>query len=62
MLEVTKRAPQRAIMQLGAAFRNFFAKRAKYPVFRRKGVHDRFSISNDQFSVEGSRIRLPRLG
>jgi putative transposase len=62
MLEVTKCAPQLAIVQLGAAFRNFFAKRAKYPIFRRKGVHDRFSISNDQFSVEGARIRIPNLG
>jgi putative transposase len=62
MLEVSKCAPQLAIVQLGEAFRNFFAKRAKYPVFRRKGVHDRFSISNDQFSVEGARIRIPNLG
>jgi putative transposase len=62
MLEVTKCAPQLAIMQLGAAFRNFFAKRANYPTFRKKGVHDRFSISNDQFSVKDRRIRLPHLG
>jgi putative transposase len=62
MLEVTKCAPQLAIMQLGVAFKNFFAGRAKYPAFRKKGVHDRFSISNDQFDVEGSRIRIPNLG
>jgi putative transposase len=62
MLEVTKNAPQMAIIQLGAAFQNFFAGRAKYPKFRKKGVHDRFSLSNDQFSVEGSRIRIPHLG
>jgi putative transposase len=47
MLEVTKCAPQLAIVQLGKAFQNFFAGRAKYPKFRRKGVRDRFSISND---------------
>ena len=47
MLEVTKCAPQLAIMQLGEAFRNFFASRARYPRFRKKGIHDRFSISND---------------
>ena len=46
MLEVTKNAPQMAIMQLGTAFRNFFAKRAQYPRFRRKGVHDRFTLTN----------------
>src|SRR3989338_8225045 len=34
MLEITKNAPQMAIMQLGAAFKNFFAGRAKYPKFR----------------------------
>ncbi|MCX7258521.1 MAG: RNA-guided endonuclease TnpB family protein [Polaromonas sp.] len=62
MLEVTKNAPQMAIIQLGAAFQNFFAGRAKYPKPRKKGVHDRFSLSNDQFSVESSRIRIPRLG
>ena len=62
MLEVTKCAPQLAIMQLGQAFQNFFANRAKYPVFRKKGVHDRFSISNDQFSVKDRQIQIPKLG
>jgi len=62
MLDVTKNAPQMAIIQLGEAFRNFFAGRARYPKFRKKGVHDRFTLTNDQFSVEGSRIRIPHLG
>ncbi|WP_249355545.1 transposase [Chloracidobacterium aggregatum] len=62
MLEVTKCAPQMAIIQLGEAFRNFFAGRARYPQFRKKGVHDRFTLTNDQFSVDGSRLRIPNLG
>ena len=62
MLEVTKCAAQLAVQQLGSAFQNFFAKRAKYPNFRRKGVHDRFSLSNDQFAVDGVRLRIPNLG
>jgi putative transposase len=62
MLEVTKNAPQMAIIQLGRAFENFFAGRARYPRFRRKGRDDRFSLSNDQFRVEGRRIRIPKLG
>jgi putative transposase len=37
MLEVTKTAPQMAIIQLGRAFENFFKRRARYPSFRRKG-------------------------
>ena len=48
MLEVTKCAPQLAIIQLGEAFKNFFVHRVAYPKFRKKGVHDRFSISNDR--------------
>lgn len=62
MLEVTKNAPQMAIIQLGKAFENFFAGRAKYPKFRKKGVHDRFTLTNDQFSIDGCRIRIPNLG
>lgn len=62
MLNVTKNAPQMAIIQLGTAFKNFFEGRAGYPVFRKKGIQDRFTITNDQFRVEGSRIRIPKLG
>ena len=62
MLEVTKCAPQMAIIQLGDAFKNFFAGRAKYPKFRKKGVHDRFTLTNDQFRIDGCRIRIPNLG
>jgi putative transposase len=62
MLEVTKCAPQSAIIQLGEAFKNFFAHRARYPKFRRKGEHDRFTLSNDQFKVGEKRIRIPTLG
>jgi putative transposase len=62
MLEVTKNAPQMAIIQLGQAFKNFFAGRCGYPQFRKRGVHDRFSLTNDQFSIDGRRIRIPHLG
>ena len=62
MLAVSKNAPQMAIMQLGRAFQNFFAGRARYPTFRRKGRDDRFTLTNDQFRVDGSRIRIPKLG
>jgi putative transposase len=62
MLEVTKCAPQMAIIHLGDAFKRFFAGVAKYPQFKKKGQHDSFTITNDQFRVEGSRIRIPNLG
>jgi putative transposase len=62
LLEVTKCAPQMAIKQLGRAFDNFFVGRARYPKLRRKGKDDRFTISNDEFRVEGKSIRIPKLG
>jgi len=36
--------------------------RAKYPKFRKKGIHDRFAITNDQFCIKGSFLRIPKLG
>ena len=62
MLEVTKNAPQMAIIQLGQAFKNFFAGRSRYPKFRKKGRDDRFTLTNDLISIVGCRIRIPRLG
>jgi putative transposase len=63
MLDVTKNAPQMAIIQLGTAFKNFFAGRAKYPQFKKKGKsRDSFTLTNDQFSLDACRIRIPNLG
>ncbi len=63
MLEVTKNAPQMAIIQLGAAFKNFFAGRAQYPRFKKKSKsRDSFTLTNDQFSIDACRIRIPNLG
>jgi putative transposase len=63
MLEVTKNAPQMAIIQLGAAFKNFFAGHAKYPQFKKKGKsRDSFTLTNDQFAIDACRIRIPNLG
>jgi putative transposase len=62
MAEVTSRTPMIAIQQCAQAFQNFFAKRARYPKFRKKGIHDRFSVTNDSMSVEGNKIRLPKIG
>ena len=62
MLEVSKCAPQLAIMQLGDAYKRFFKGESKYPVFRRKGINDRFNLSNDQFKVKNKKISVPNLG
>ena len=62
MLEVTKCSPQMAIIQLGDAFNRFFKGLAKYPKSRKKGRDDRFTLSNDQFRIDGQRIKIPNLG
>ena len=64
MLEVTKNAPQMAIIQLGEAFKRFFKGQARYPKFKKKGVRDSFTLTNDQFKLDDSlkRIKIPNLG
>lgn len=62
MLESTKCAPQEAIIALGVAFKNFFAGRARYPRFKKRGEHDAFRLSSGQFRIVGKRVRVPSVG
>jgi putative transposase len=62
MLEVTKCAPQLAIMNLGRAFSNYFNKKAEYPQYHKKWHNDSFGVSNDQFKIVGKKICIPNLG
>ncbi|WP_207711880.1 RNA-guided endonuclease InsQ/TnpB family protein, partial [Sulfobacillus harzensis] len=41
---------------------NFFAGTAAYPTFKKKGHHDRFSLTNDQFTIKGRQVHIPKLG
>ena len=62
MRDVTIQATQNSLMNLGAAFQNFFAGRARYPKFKRKFQHDSFKLSNIAFKLDGSRICIRKLG
>ncbi len=62
MLEVTKNAPQMAIIHLGHALKNFFKGIAEYPTCKQKGRHDSFTLTNDQFTVKGRKVHIPKLG
>ena len=63
MLEVTKCAPQFAISRLVRHTPTISATRSiSFPTFKRKFRNDSFTISNDQFKLEGSRICIPKLG
>ncbi len=56
---------QQGLKDLGRAFTNFFARRAKHPRFKKKGANDSFRYPDPkQFKVDNKngRIFLPKLG
>lgn len=52
---------QYAFSNLGKAYKNFFDRRTKFPRFKKKGIHDSFSITNQKFSVENKSVKLPKI-
>lgn len=60
--EVTKYACQQPFIHLGKAFDRFFSKKAKYPKYKKKGIHDSFYIGGDQVKVIDKQVRIPNLG
>lgn len=56
---------QQTLKDLERAYTNFFAKRADFPRFKKKGQHDSFRYPDaNQFKIDqaNSRIFLPKLG
>jgi putative transposase len=56
---------QHALKDLERAYKNFFAKRAAFPKFKRRGDHDSFRYPDPkQFKLDegNARIKLPKLG
>lgn len=56
---------QHALKDLERAYKNFFAKRAMFPRFKRKGTGESFRYPDaKQFEIDqaNSRIKLPKLG
>ena len=65
MREVPKTVIQQAVKNLGRAFAGFFAKRSRYPRFKKKGRgrdSARFDNGPGTFRFSGKRIRLPVVG
>lgn len=60
--ETTKWGPERAFTDLESAFKKFFAKTAKYPRFKRKGVRDSFYMSGTVVVTAGKSVKLPKIG
>ena len=61
--EAPSQTLQQALKNLETSYRNFFAKRANFPKFKRRGQHDSFRYPQG-FKVEqnNSRLSLPKLG
>lgn len=56
---------QQTLKNLDLAYSNFFTKRASFPRFKKKGIHDSFRYPDPkQFKVDqpNSRIFLPKIG
>uniref|UniRef100_A0A6M3IM90 Putative transposase n=1 Tax=viral metagenome TaxID=1070528 RepID=A0A6M3IM90_9ZZZZ len=64
MLNVGKTCPQYSIHNLEKAFKHFFKGNAKYPKFKKKGVHDSFVTVENLlgFKQNNYKIWIPRLG
>lgn len=59
---VSKWAPQKAIQNLGDAFKRFFKKESKYPRFKKKGKSkDSFYLGDHGFKLTGKYLKLPLL-
>ena len=54
---------QQALKDLDRAYKNFFAKRADFPRFKKKGMHDAFRYPQGfKLDEESGRIYLPKIG
>lgn len=60
--EVTKYASQQPFIHLQKGFQGFFAKRSKYPRYKKKGIHDSFYIGGDQIQIHEKYVKIPNLG
>ena len=62
--EVDSLALANAKLNLEAAYKNFFDKRAKYPTYHKKGKYNSYTTNNVNNSIRivNSGIKLPKLG
>jgi len=62
LIDIHRDAHKRPFLNLDRAFKSFFKRKAKHPVFHKKGMHDSFYMANHVFWCDGKKIRIPRLG
>ena len=59
--EVSKCCSETAFANLGKAYKNFFDRRAKYPKFKKKGIHDSFGLNNLNFHIDEKHVKLAKM-
>jgi len=64
MSELSSKVYQYAFISLGDGFKRFFKKLGGYPNFKKKGVHDSFTVDNsgNPIRIGGLRHKLPFIG
>jgi len=63
LADTPSQALQQSLKNLDQAYANFFAKRAEFPRFKKKGVFDRFRYPQGfKLDQANSRLFLPKLG
>ena len=61
--ETSRKAQCRAFMHLEGAYKAAFVKRAGFPKYHKKGVHDSFYVSNDEGKLyPNNRVQIPKVG
>ncbi len=60
--QIDSKALQLSLNNLDRSYRNFFAKRSKYPRFKSRHHHRQTYSTDINVSIIGDRIKLPKLG
>lgn len=53
---------QQALRHLDRAYANFFEKKSGFPKFKKRSHEQKYSTVSGTVAIEGSRVRLPKLG
>ena len=73
LADIHRDAHAQPFTNLNAAFQRFFRNvkdrkagtttvKVGYPTFKKKGQHDSFYLANDKVQIQGTRLRIPKLG
>ncbi len=60
--EVSSGALQSSLRKLNTAFQNFFKNGKGFPKFKKKGVHESFTLTDPTTIIDENHIKLPKIG